>query len=151
MTITNSSPHRASNPQPTPTKIEERARRPKKAFRILYAEDGQDNQRLVSHTLTEPDYEVVVVNDGQEAVEAIGQGDANGSGAYDLILMDMQMPRMDGYEATRRLRQDGYSMPIVALTAHALSGDREKCLAAGCTEYLAKPIRRRIARTSSSA
>ena len=110
-------------------------------FRILYVEDGPDNQRLVWHILNKTQFTVVIANDGQEAIEEVYRQQEENEDAYDLILMDMQMPRMDGYEATRQLRSAGFTMPIVALTAHALAGDRAKCLAAGCTDYMAKPIR----------
>lgn len=110
-------------------------------YRILYVEDGPDNQRLVWHILNKTQFAVVVASDGQEAIEEVYRQQEENANPYDLILMDMQMPRMDGYEATRRLRSAGFTMPIVALTAHALAGDRDKCLAAGCTDYMAKPIR----------
>ena len=81
--------------------------------------------------------EVTLVEDGQQAVhQALSQ-------SFDLILMDIQMPHMTGYEAARALRQRGVYTPIVALTAHAMKGDDQACLAAGCNDYLAKPIDRR--------
>lgn len=110
-------------------------------MKVLYAEDGPDNQRLVSYILTRTGYEVVIVNDGIEAIEELRRNFREDSDPYDVVLMDMQMPRLDGYQATRQLREEGFTLPIIALTAHAMTEDRRKCLEAGCTEYLSKPIK----------
>ncbi|GAB6063431.1 hypothetical protein JCM30394_21610 [Deferrisoma palaeochoriense] len=104
--------------------------------RVLLAEDNPTNQVVARGLLEEMGCRVDVVPDGRAAVEAWAKG------GYDLILMDCQMPGMSGYDATREIRRRGGTVPIVALTAHAMAGDREACLAAGMDDYLAKPFRR---------
>ena len=107
-------------------------------LRVLLAEDGPDNQRLISHLLGILGAEVETVENGREAIDRI----LGGGPPLDLVLMDMQMPLMDGWEATRRLRKAGSGIPVLALTANAMPGDRQACLKAGCDDYLAKPVRR---------
>ncbi|MCY2966151.1 MAG: ATP-binding protein, partial [Planctomycetota bacterium] len=106
--------------------------------RILLAEDNPDIQTVVVAHLESAGLEVEVASNGLEAV-SLAQ-----SGKFDVILMDMQMPKLDGYGATSSLRQSGYRGPILALTAHAFAEDRARCLKVGCTEHLSKPITREL-------
>jgi len=105
---------------------------------ILLAEDSRDNQILLARILEQAGAEVVVVNDGQRAVETL----LRDRDRFDLVLMDMQMPTLDGYAATTLARESDVTVPIIALTAHAAAGERERCLAAGCNDYATKPIAR---------
>jgi signal transduction histidine kinase/DNA-binding response OmpR family regulator/HPt (histidine-containing phosphotransfer) domain-containing protein len=125
--------------QPMITRHALRAQRAQTRSRILLAEDNLVNQKVALRLLEKLDYRVDVVADGLAAVAAWQ------SGGFDLIIMDCQMPRMDGYAATREIRrlEDGKRhIPIVALTAHAMKGDEDKCRAAGMDDYLSKPIDR---------
>ena len=102
--------------------------------RILVAEDSIDNQELIGIMLSKAGAKVVFAENGRIAV------DKAESEFFDVILMDLNMPEMDGYEATRLLRSRGYDRPILALTANVMSDDKERCLAAGCNDHLGKPI-----------
>jgi two-component system cell cycle response regulator DivK len=104
--------------------------------KILLVEDNEMNRDMLSRRLLRRGYEVVMAVDGQQGV------DLAGSIAPDLILMDMSLPVIDGWEATRRIKANEATkkIPVIALTAHAMSGDREQALAAGCDDYDVKPI-----------
>ena len=111
-------------------------RKPLKGIRILVAEDNPTNQQVAQAILEGAGLVVTIVNNGEEAVQAIKNT------SFDAVLMDIQMPLMNGYEATRRIRElpQGSSIPIVAMTAHAMKGDEEKCLEAGMDGYISKPV-----------
>lgn len=104
--------------------------------RILLVEDNEMNRDMLSRRLARKGYEVALAVDGRQGVEMARTLD------YDLVLMDMSLPEVDGWDATRQLKSDPATegLPIIALTAHAMSGDREKALEAGCDDYDTKPI-----------
>ncbi|TNF72191.1 MAG: response regulator [Acidobacteria bacterium] len=104
--------------------------------KILLIEDNEMNRDMLSRRLTRKGFEIAIAEDGERGVEMAK------SESPSLILMDISLPVMDGYEATRQIKADPTtrSIPVIALTAHAMSGDREKCLQAGCDEYETKPV-----------
>ena len=105
-------------------------------IRVLLVEDNEMNRDMLSRRLSRKGFEVLMAVDGQQAIEMTSKV------SPDLILMDMSLPVLDGWEATRRLKAYPASsgIPVIGLTAHAMDGDREKCLQAGCDEYDTKPI-----------
>jgi PAS domain S-box-containing protein len=109
---------------------------------VLVVEDGVDNQVLLGALLRNYGLDVTFANDGESGIERAREA-WHSPHPFDLILMDMQMPVLDGYRATEKLRSEGYRGPIIALTAHALEGEHQRCLAAGCDDYISKPIERR--------
>jgi CheY-like chemotaxis protein len=109
--------------------------------RILLAEDGRDNQMLVSAILRKAGASCEIVGDGRAAVDAALAAERVGR-PFDAVLMDMQMPVLDGVAATRELRAAGFTRPILALTANAMESDRQRCIAAGCDDFASKPIDR---------
>ena len=106
-------------------------------MRILLAEDNVVNQRVALRILEKAGHRVAVASNGIEALQAFDQH------TFDAVLMDLQMPEMGGFEATAKIRERerGVRIPIIAMTAHAMTGDRERCLEAGMDDYIAKPIR----------
>jgi CheY-like chemotaxis protein len=107
--------------------------------RVLIVDDSEDNQRIFRFFLEHAGASIEVVGDGSSAVARLLRTDLP---RPNLVLMDIDMPEMDGCEATKRIRAFGIKTPIVALTGHALSGDRTRCLAAGCDDHVAKPVDR---------
>jgi CheY-like chemotaxis protein len=108
------------------------------ALRALVADDNDINRKLAVKVLARLGVNADVAANGLEVLTALKRQQ------YDVVLMDMQMPVLDGYDATRALRHAGYTLPIVALTAHTMAGEREKCLAVGCDDYASKPIDRAL-------
>ena len=104
--------------------------------KILLVEDNEMNRDMLSRRLERRGYDVAIAVDGKEGIDKARSGD------FDLVLMDMSLPEIDGWEATRQLRAQPATenLPIIALTAHAMAGDREKALEAGCDDYDTKPI-----------
>ncbi len=109
--------------------------------RVLLVEDGPDNQAIISYMLRRAGAEVMLASNGREGGE-LALAASRARRPFDVILMDMEMPVLDGYEATRWLREEGYQGQVIALTAHAMKGDLDKCLAAGCDHYMSKPVER---------
>jgi len=129
-----------------PAKLENRAlvtrhtlREQRRTFSFLVAEDNPVNQKLIARLLEKRGHTVVLAQNGREALEALEKRH------FDIVLMDVQMPEMDGFEATKRIREkeqaSGTHQPIIALTAHAMQGDEERCLAGGMDGYVTKPIK----------
>jgi CheY-like chemotaxis protein len=110
--------------------------------RVLVVDDRREIRHLISHFIEEAGGRVTSAGNGEAAIRAVREGAQKGQ-PIDIVLMDMQMPVLDGHEATRTLRTEGFAGPIIALTAAAMKGDREKCLHSGCDAYLTKPINRR--------
>jgi PAS domain S-box-containing protein len=141
LTLDVGAPKEAHSPRDAAVEDERQPSEPQEpppSGRLLLVEDEPDIQRIVSLLLRKTKLEVHVAGSGRAACEMAEKSRAEGR-PYDLILMDIQMPGMSGYETTQALRSGGWEGPIVALTAHALAGDREKCLAAGCDDYIPKP------------
>jgi CheY-like chemotaxis protein len=131
--------HSATSSEPRQVVTRHSLQESKKVLRILLAEDNPVNRTVAVHLLEKRGYQLEVAGDGHEALKLLQ------SGSFDLVLMDVEMPNLDGFQATAALREmeksTGAHIPVIAMTAHALSGDRERCLAAGMDGYVCKPIR----------
>jgi two-component system sensor histidine kinase/response regulator len=114
----------------------------RQTYRILIAEDNLVNQRVALYMLEKQGHQVVAVMNGEEALEALEKGN------FELVLMDVQMPKMDGFKTTQSIRAKelgtGLHLPIIAMTAHAMKGDRERCLEVGMDDYISKPLNAKL-------
>lgn len=137
--VVTSDPRNPSGPETSDQSMEATSSGPLSNVRLLLAEDGVDNQRLISFLLRKAGASVTVVENGQLAYDEIMRSVARYQ-PYDVLLTDMQMPVLDGYSAVRKLRAEGYEGKIIALTAHAMARDRDKCMKAGCDGFATKPI-----------
>ncbi len=117
--------------------------KPLDGFKILIVDSAKDSRMLLEHILKKTGAQIEIAMDGKQALEAANKGLQNEM-LFDLILMDMQMPVMDGYFATVKLREMGINTPVIAITAHTLKDDRQHCLESGCDEYLSKPINKEL-------
>lgn len=128
---------------PEPAEAPQPVTLPEIEGRVLLVEDGPDSQAIIAYMLKRAGAEVMVASNGQEGAE-LALAASRAGRPFDVILMDMEMPVLDGYQATRWLREEGYHGQVIALTAHAMKGDLDKCIAAGCDHYLSKPIERAV-------
>jgi CheY-like chemotaxis protein len=129
---------RPGDAHPASADDEARTPAPMQPLRLLLAEDNIINQKLMRRLLEKAGHEVTLARNGRAALEALGQS------TFDMVLMDVQMPEMDGFEATAAIRageqNTGAHIPLIAITAHAMRGDRERCLSAGFDGYVSKPV-----------
>lgn len=109
-------------------------------LRVLFVDDRRDARFVVDHILRDAGAAVTLAENGQQAIEAITAAPPDSRNEFDVVVLDINMPVMDGLSATKQLREQGYCLPILALTAGILKDDRDDCLAAGCNDYLRKPI-----------
>lgn len=127
--------HRAIETAEEPQSVEAPEPEAGTGARVLVADDNAINRKLIDKILVKLGYNPMVVSNGIECVDALRDGE------FDVVLMDVQMPEMDGLTATRKIRESGNEIPIIALTANAMPEDRKLCIDAGMTDYLCKPIR----------
>ena len=133
------SPSRTSEPAPAIKCPQDGSPADPSALRVLLAEDNRDLQQILARRLRFLELEVVAAMNGREAVILV-QAASAAKKPFDLILMDIEMPIIDGYEATRQIRESGFSGPILALSAHTTAGHRQECIKIGCNDCIAKPI-----------